>query len=81
MARKKALPEPTPERIRRARDAAKLTQAEAAAVVHLVNPVRWSEYERGVHGMTLAMWELFLLKTGQRELVLETGDEDKPAPQ
>lgn len=68
MAKPKALPEPTPERIRRARDQAGLTQAEAAEVVHLANPVRWSEYERGVHGMTLAMWELFLVKTGQRQV-------------
>ena len=55
---------PTPEAIRAARDAAGLTQAEAAELVHLGRAVRWSEYERG-HPMDAARWELFLVKVGQ----------------
>jgi DNA-binding XRE family transcriptional regulator len=65
------LPEPTPKRIVKARENAQLTQAQAAEVVYLRHSMRWSEYERGVNGMPLSTWELFLFKTGQRELVLE----------
>lgn len=64
------LPEPTPERIRKAREAARLSQPEAAELVWLRHAMRWSEYERGVNGMPLATWELFLLKTGQRALMV-----------
>lgn len=60
-----SLPLPTPEDIRRARDGADLTQAEAAELVHLGSPVRWSEYERGAQSIDAARWELFLIKTGQ----------------
>ena len=67
----KPLPEPTPARVRRAREKANLTQPEAAALVHLAHGIRWSEYERGKHAISPAAWELFLYKTGQRELVLE----------
>jgi hypothetical protein len=67
----KPLPEPTPARVLRARKQANLTQPEAAALVHLAHAIRWSEYERGKHQIALATWELFLYKTGQRELVLD----------
>lgn len=56
---------PTPENIRAARDAAGLTQAEAAELAHLGHPTRWSEHERGIHAIDSARWELFLIKTGQ----------------
>lgn len=68
MSKPRPLPEPTPERILRARKKAEMSQSEAAALVHLGHLKRWSEYERGVNGMPLATWELFLYKTGQREL-------------
>ena len=58
------IPEPTPEAIRRIRMNAALTQAQAAQLVHLGSTARWSEYERGVHPMDAARWELFLIKTG-----------------
>lgn len=61
-----AIPDPTPEAVRAARAAAGLTQAAAAALVHLGEAMRWSEYERGVRTIDMARWELFLLKTGQR---------------
>lgn len=67
------LPDPTPERILKAREAAGLTQPEAAELVWLRHAIRWSEYERGVNGMPLATWELFLLKTGQRKLMVVQG--------
>lgn len=66
--KRKPLPEPTPERIKRARLNAGLTQVQAAELIYLTHAIRWSEYERGVHSMSLAAWELFLIKTGQREL-------------
>lgn len=56
---------PAPEAIRAARDAADLTQAEAAELVHLGSAKRWSEYECGAQAMDAARWELFLIKTGQ----------------
>lgn len=67
----KPLPDPTPARVLRARKRAQLTQPEAAELVYLAHAVRWSEYERGVHAIPKSTWELFLYKTGQRELVLE----------
>jgi len=54
---------PSPEQVRAAREAAQLTQAQAAALVHLGHYARWSEFERGEQPIDLARWELFLLKT------------------
>jgi putative transcriptional regulator len=56
---------PDPADIRAAREAAGLSQEQAAAVVHLGNRMRWSEYERGARGMDPARWELFLIKVGR----------------
>jgi transcriptional regulator with XRE-family HTH domain len=56
---------PTPEAIRAKREAAALTQAEAAELVHLGSRMRWSEYERGAQAIDRARWELFLVKTDQ----------------
>lgn len=58
---------PTTKRIAAARAKAGLTQAEAAALVHLTSNIRWCEYETGTKPIDLARWELFLLKTGQRK--------------
>lgn len=55
----------TPEKVFQARQAAGLSQAQAAALVHLGSPVRWSEYERGTRTIDAARWELFLLLTDQ----------------
>lgn len=59
---------PTPNQIRAARDAVGLTQAQAADIVGLAAPIRWSEYERGVHRMPPQTWRLFLLLTRQAPL-------------
>lgn len=59
------LPEPTPELIRSMRLSAGLTQREAAAAVGLNETMRWSDYERNVHGISRQHWALFLLATGQ----------------
>ena len=60
--------QPTAKRIANARKKAGLNQAEAAALVHLTSNVRWCEYENGTRNIDLARWELFLIKTGQREV-------------
>jgi transcriptional regulator with XRE-family HTH domain len=58
---------PAPQEVRAAREAAELTQAEAAALVYLGHPNRWSEIERGVYPMHSGLWELFRIKTGQQQ--------------
>ena len=55
---------PTPAEVVRAREAAKLTQTEAAAVIR--GSLRaWQNYEGGERSMHPGLWELFLIKTGQ----------------
>lgn len=58
------LPEPTPENIRSIREAAGLSQEQAAKLVHMSDRFSWSKLERGAHPMEAARWELFLVKTG-----------------
>jgi DNA-binding transcriptional regulator YiaG len=55
-------PKPTPVEVREAREAAGLTQREAAELVYLGHAKRWSEIERGVQTMHAAVWELFCIK-------------------
>ena len=59
------MPEPTPANILKARERVKLTQGQAASLVHLSGKARWAEYEAGNRNIERARWELFLLKTGQ----------------
>lgn len=49
--------------IKLSRNAAELTQAQAAQLVY-VTPGAWQKWELGKAKMHPAMWELFLLKTG-----------------
>lgn len=56
---------PAPETIRAAREAAGLTQAAAAALVH-AGLRSWSHWENGDRRMPAATWELFLIKTRHR---------------
>lgn len=56
---------PSPEQISAARQAAGLSQAQAAELVGLGDKTRWSEYERGGRVPDAARWALFLLATGQ----------------
>jgi putative transcriptional regulator len=53
---------PTPEAIIAARTAAKLTQTEAATLIH--SKLRaWQRWEAGDRQMPAAVWELFKIKT------------------
>lgn len=56
---------PNPADIRAARDAAEMTQAEAAAAVDLGARGRWAEYENGARSPDPVRWAIFLLITGQ----------------
>lgn len=53
---------PTPDLVRAARDAAGLTQDQAAQLVHRTGKKRWSEWETGERQMQLATFELFCIK-------------------
>ena len=60
---------PTTADVRAARLAVGLTQAAAAGLVHRTDSARWREWERpGPTGrvIDLAVWELFLIKSGLR---------------
>lgn len=56
---------PSPEDIAAVRQAAGLSQAQAAELVGLGDKSRWSEYERGSRVPDAARWAIFLLATGQ----------------
>jgi len=62
-----SLTSPTPAAIRAAREAAGLTQAQAAFRVH-VDARSWRKWENGERAMHNAFWELFQLKTGRGNL-------------
>lgn len=55
----------SPEGVRAARQAAGLTQGEAARLVHLRRWQSWSEYETGKRRADPARVHLFMLLTGQ----------------
>lgn len=55
---------PTPDAIREARLAARLTQTEAAHTVY-ASLRGWQQWEAGDRAMPLGLFELFMLKTGQ----------------
>ena len=60
----KAGSNPTPAQILSARQAAGLTQTDAAAVIYCT--LRgWQEWEGGGRKMHPAFWELFTLKAGK----------------
>lgn len=52
---------PSPEEIKAARKAAKLTQTQAADLTH-VTTRGWQHWEAGDREMHPAIWELFLIK-------------------
>lgn len=54
---------PTPEDIRAAREAARLIQAQAAALIHCTQK-DWIKWESGERRMHPGLWELFLIKQG-----------------
>jgi len=57
---------PEPNEIREARHRAGLTQSQAAALVG-VHRRAWQYWEGGGRKMGVAVWELFLIKTGIKE--------------
>ena len=65
MSQGETVPSPTPAEIRSAREAARLTQAQAADLVHSTDRV-WRYWEAGNHSMPAALWELFQIKLAQR---------------
>ncbi|MFU6379076.1 XRE family transcriptional regulator [Metapseudomonas otitidis] len=58
---------PPPEQILEARNAAGLTQTQAAELVHATCR-RWQEWEAGDYRMHPGLFELFMLKTRQAKL-------------
>lgn len=57
-----ALPEPQPDEIRRCREAAGMTQAQAAATAGLAGWRQWSAWESGERRPPSQAWELWLLR-------------------
>lgn len=58
------LPAPTTDKLRDIRVAAGITQRQAAALAGLREPMRWSDYERGLTTISTERWALFLLAVG-----------------
>jgi DNA-binding transcriptional regulator YiaG len=56
---------PTPEQIKQARQAAGLTQAQAAELIYSTRRTL-QDWEYGKNPMHPAIWELFLIKTKPR---------------
>ena len=71
--------QPTPTQIKDARQAAGLTQTQAAALIYK-KVLAWQRYESGGRAMDPALYELFLIKTGQIDIgqftKLERGNAD-----
>ena len=56
--------QPTPADVKSARISAGLTQKQAAGLIHK-KLLAWQRYESGDRSMDCALYELFLIKTGQ----------------
>lgn len=52
---------PTPQQIKEWRTDARLTQAQAAALIHSAQR-SWQKWESGERAMHPAFWELFIMK-------------------
>lgn len=65
--RSDAMPSPSPAEVAEARAAAKLSQAEAAALIYCTRR-GWQDWESGARRMHPAFWELWRSKVkGSRE--------------
>lgn len=58
---------PTPDQIRASREAAGITQREAAGLV-CVESRTWQRWESGDRGMPPGIWKLFRIEAGERGL-------------
>lgn len=70
--------EPRPEELRKYREAAGLTQEQAATLIY-TSPRNWQNWEQG-HGdrrMPASAFELFMLKTGQYSRLHALGPENE----
>ena len=71
--------QPTPADVKSARAAVGLTQTQAAALIYK-KLLAWQRYESGNRSMDVALYELFLIKTGQIDIgqftKLERGNAD-----
>ena len=74
----KRLSPPLPLAVRAARHKARLTQAQAAEVVHSPSYRTWQDWEAGKAPMPIGLWELFLLKTGQMKVKVAEAPEVAP---
>lgn len=59
--------QPSPADVKSARAAVGLTQTQAAALIYK-KLLAWQRYESGDRAMDAALYELFLLKTGQIDI-------------
>lgn len=59
--------QPTPADVKSARAAVGLTQTQAAALIYK-KLLAWQRYESGNRSMDVALYELFMLKTGQIDI-------------
>lgn len=64
----KELKQPTTSDIKDVRMRAGLSQQRSADLVHRADGSRWREWEGGKYQIDMAVWELYLLKTGLREI-------------
>ena len=67
-AKATALKQPTTAEIKAMRGLGGLTQQKAAELVYRVDGARWREWEGGKYEIDMAVWELFLIKAGLRDL-------------
>ena len=70
--------QPTPADVKSARAAAGLTQTQAAALIYK-KLLAWQRYESGDRSMDVALYELFLIKTGQLNVSQLCGTSGKSA--
>ena len=59
--------QPTPADVKSARAAVGLTQTQAATLIYK-KLLAWQRYESGERAMDYALYELFLIKTGQIDI-------------
>jgi len=64
----KELKQPTSDEIKEVRLKTGLTQQQAAESVYRADGARWREWEGGKYRIDLAVWELFLIKSGLRRI-------------